>query len=123
MILTKTIKIQYPFILSIINKSGFVLLKPNFSSIINVLYIPRGNERISVIIVRDPKKNNPLSTVDLVIDHSVMVDNYAKKDSFLTFDKCLSFNFTNNYSKIIKKFADNDNEFKLGQKETKLNPY
>ena len=47
----------------------------------------------------------------------------AKKDSFLTFEKCLSFNFTNNYSKIIKKFADNDNEFKLGQKETKLNPY
>ena len=47
----------------------------------------------------------------------------AKKDSFLTFEKCLSFNFINNYSKIIKKFADDDNEFKLGQKETKLNPY
>jgi len=31
---------------------------------------------------KDPKKINPLSTVDLVIDHSVMVDNYAKKDSF-----------------------------------------
>ena len=30
----------------------------------------------------DPKKINPLSTVDLVIDHSVMVDNYASKDSF-----------------------------------------
>ena len=27
-------------------------------------------------------KINPLSTVDLVIDHSVMVDNYANKDSF-----------------------------------------
>ena len=31
---------------------------------------------------RDPKKINPLSTVDLVIDHSVMVDAYASKDSF-----------------------------------------
>ena len=31
---------------------------------------------------KDPNKINPLSTVDLVIDHSVMVDNYAKKDSF-----------------------------------------
>ena len=30
----------------------------------------------------DPKKINPLSPVDLVIDHSVMVDNYAGKDSF-----------------------------------------
>jgi len=31
---------------------------------------------------KDPKKINPLSTVDLVIDHSVMVDAYASKDSF-----------------------------------------
>ncbi len=31
---------------------------------------------------KDPEKINPLSTVDLVIDHSVMVDNYAKNDSF-----------------------------------------
>ena len=31
---------------------------------------------------KDPNKINPLSTVDLVIDHSVMVDNYAQKDSF-----------------------------------------
>ena len=31
---------------------------------------------------KDPNKINPLSTVDLVIDHSVMVDNYANKDSF-----------------------------------------
>ena len=30
----------------------------------------------------DPKKINPLLTVDLVIDHSVMVDNYASQDSF-----------------------------------------
>ena len=30
----------------------------------------------------DPNKINPLSTVDLVIDHSVMVDNYASQDSF-----------------------------------------
>jgi aconitate hydratase len=29
----------------------------------------------------DPKKINPLSPVDLVIDHSVMVDNYGKSDS------------------------------------------
>jgi len=31
---------------------------------------------------KDPNKINPLSTVDLVIDHSVMVDAYATKDSF-----------------------------------------
>jgi aconitate hydratase len=31
---------------------------------------------------KDPKKINPLSQVDLVIDHSVMVDNYANKNSF-----------------------------------------
>src|SRR5210317_680447 len=31
---------------------------------------------------KDPKKINPLSTVDLVIDHSVMVDTYTTKDSF-----------------------------------------
>ena len=32
---------------------------------------------------KDPNKINPLSTVDLVIDHSVMVDNYANKDSLV----------------------------------------
>ena len=31
---------------------------------------------------KDPKKINPTSSVDLVIDHSVMVDSYATKDSF-----------------------------------------
>ena len=31
---------------------------------------------------RDPEKINPLSTVDLVIDHSVMVDEYASGKSF-----------------------------------------
>ena len=31
---------------------------------------------------KDPHKINPLSSVDLVIDHSVMVDAYASKDSF-----------------------------------------
>ena len=31
---------------------------------------------------KNPNKINPLSTVDLVIDHSVMVDQYASKDSF-----------------------------------------
>jgi len=31
---------------------------------------------------KDPNKINPLSSVDLVIDHSVMVDDYASKDSF-----------------------------------------
>lgn len=32
----------------------------------------------------DPKKINPLSPVDLVIDHSVMVDSFGKADSFKT---------------------------------------
>jgi len=31
---------------------------------------------------KDPNKVNPLSSVDLVIDHSVMVDDYASKNSF-----------------------------------------
>ena len=31
---------------------------------------------------KDPNKINPLSTVDLVIDHSVMVDKYASGKSF-----------------------------------------
>ena len=31
---------------------------------------------------KDPKKINPLSSVDLVIDHSVQVDQSAKSDSF-----------------------------------------
>ena len=31
---------------------------------------------------KDPNKINPLSTVDLVIDHSVMVDEYASGKSF-----------------------------------------
>ena len=31
---------------------------------------------------KDPNKINPLSTVDLVIDHSVMVDKYASGESF-----------------------------------------
>ncbi len=30
----------------------------------------------------DPEKINPLAEVDLVIDHSVMVDNFGQKDSF-----------------------------------------
>jgi len=30
----------------------------------------------------DPKRINPLSPVDLVIDHSVMVDNFGSKDAF-----------------------------------------
>ncbi len=30
---------------------------------------------------KDPNKINPLSTVDLVIDHSVQVDKFANKDS------------------------------------------
>ena len=31
---------------------------------------------------KNPDKINPLSTVDLVIDHSVMVDDYASGNSF-----------------------------------------
>ena len=31
---------------------------------------------------KDPKKINPLSTVDLVIDHSVQVDQSANEESF-----------------------------------------
>jgi aconitate hydratase len=30
----------------------------------------------------DPQKINPLAEVDLVIDHSVMIDNFGRKDSF-----------------------------------------
>ena len=39
---------------------------------------------------KDPEKINPLSTVDLVIDHSVMVDEYASKNHL---NKMLKENF------------------------------
>ncbi len=42
---------------------------------------------------KDPKKINPLSSVDLVIDHSVQVDQSAKKDSF---DKNVDIEFERN---------------------------
>ena len=40
---------------------------------------------------KDPEKINPLSTVDLVIDHSVMVDEYASGKSF---DKNVAVSYT-----------------------------
>ena len=42
---------------------------------------------------KDPEKINPLSTVDLVIDHSVMVDEYASGKSF---DKNVEREFSRN---------------------------
>ncbi len=42
---------------------------------------------------KDPKTINPLSTVDLVIDHSVQVDQSAKSDSF---DKNVEIEFNRN---------------------------
>ena len=42
---------------------------------------------------KDPKQINPLSTVDLVIDHSVQVDQSAKEDSF---DKNVEIEFKRN---------------------------
>ena len=42
---------------------------------------------------KDPEKLNPLSTVDLVIDHSVMVDEYASGKSF---DKNVEREFSRN---------------------------
>ena len=42
---------------------------------------------------KDPNKINPLSTVDLVIDHSVQVDQSAKADSF---DKNVEIEFKRN---------------------------
>ena len=42
---------------------------------------------------KDPNKINPLSTVDLVIDHSVQVDQSAKADSF---DKNVDIEFKRN---------------------------
>ncbi len=41
----------------------------------------------------DPKRINPLSPVDLVIDHSVMVDNFGSKDAF---DKNVKIEFERN---------------------------
>lgn len=41
----------------------------------------------------DPKKINPLAPVDLVIDHSVMVDAYASKDAF---EKNVELEFSRN---------------------------
>lgn len=44
----------------------------------------------------DPKKINPLSPVDLVIDHSVMVDHYASKDAF---EKNVNIEYERNYER------------------------
>ena len=51
---------------------------------------------------KDPKKINPLSTVDLVIDHSVMVDNYAKK---ILLKKMLKKNLTEMVKDILLKWG------------------
>tara|TARA_B100002051_G_C16721377_1_gene632642 strand:+ start:1188 stop:2234 length:1047 start_codon:yes stop_codon:yes gene_type:complete len=47
----------------------------------------------------------------------------AKKDPFLNFDDCLRANFKVSYSKLVKKFSEDNNDFKSDQAETKLNPY
>tara|TARA_B100001013_G_C24573061_1_gene427407 strand:- start:49 stop:1092 length:1044 start_codon:yes stop_codon:yes gene_type:complete len=47
----------------------------------------------------------------------------ARKQKPLNYEKSIKFNFTNTYSKIIKKFGKPKLDFKEGQKETKLNPY
>ena len=39
----------------------------------------------------EPKKINPLSRVDLVIDHSVMVDNYKNKNALNEIKKGMNF--------------------------------
>ena len=52
---------------------------------------------------KDPKKINPLSSVDLVIDHSVQVDQSADVDSF---DKNASEDLTR-YLKLEKQYSDN----------------
>jgi aconitate hydratase len=44
----------------------------------------------------NPEKINPLAPVDLVIDHSVMVDNYGKSDSF---EKNVSLEMERNYER------------------------
>ena len=47
----------------------------------------------------------------------------ARKQKFLNYKKSIKLNFTNTYSKIIKKFSKPQLNFEEGQKETKLNPY
>ena len=47
----------------------------------------------------------------------------ARKQKFLNYKKSIKLNFTNTYSKIIKKFSKPQLDFEEGQKETKLNPY
>lgn len=44
----------------------------------------------------DPEKINPLSPVDLVIDHSVMVDHFASKDAF---EKNVEVEYERNYER------------------------
>jgi aconitate hydratase len=44
----------------------------------------------------DPSKINPLSAVDLVIDHSVMVDHFARADAF---QKNVALEFTRNHER------------------------
>lgn len=53
----------------------------------------------------DPKKINPLSPVDLVIDHSVMVDHFASADAF---DKNVDLEFQRNRERYeFLKWAQN----------------
>ena len=47
---------------------------------------------------KDPNTINPLSTVDLVIDHSVQVDQSAKADSF---EKNVEIEFKRNGEDIL----------------------
>jgi aconitate hydratase len=46
----------------------------------------------------DPEKINPLAEVDLVIDHSVMVDNFGRKDAFKK-------NVTTEYQRNLERYA------------------
>ena len=47
----------------------------------------------------------------------------ARKQKCMNYEKSIKLNFTNTYSKIIKKFSKPKLDFEEGQKETKLNPY
>ena len=57
------------------------VLMQDFTGVPAVVDLAAMRDAIKVL-GQDPEKINPLIPVDLVIDHSVMVDSYAKSDSF-----------------------------------------
>lgn len=72
------------------------VLMQDFTGVPAVVDLAAMRDAISQKLMGDPKKINPLSAVDLVIDHSVMVDYFGKADSF---KKNVELEYQRNYER------------------------